>query len=99
MGIFLERLKFAEIKPLLKEGCKRDPLNYGPISLLTSFSKMFEKIILSRLYHHVHEYHILAGEQFGFRRQSSTNKASYVLETLNKQKNCRWNFLRFKKGI
>jgi hypothetical protein len=53
MGIFPERLKYAEIKPLYKEGCKKDPLNYRPISLLTSFSKIFEKIILSRLYQHV----------------------------------------------
>jgi hypothetical protein len=58
---------------------------------LTSFSKIFEQIILSRLYQHINEYHILAGEQFGFRQQSSTNKASYVLlkeilEALNKQK-------------
>jgi hypothetical protein len=58
MGIFPERLKYAKIKPLFKEGCKRDPLNYRPISLLTSFSKIFEKIILSRLYKHVNEYHI-----------------------------------------
>jgi hypothetical protein len=50
MGIFPERLKYGEIKPLFKEGCKKDPLNYRPISLLTSFSKMFERIILSRLY-------------------------------------------------
>jgi hypothetical protein len=46
---------------------------------------------LSRLFQRVNEYHILAGEQFGFRRQSSTNKASYVLlneilEALNKPK-------------
>jgi hypothetical protein len=67
MGIFPERLKYAEIKPLFKEGCKKDPLNYRPISLLTSFSKIFEKIILHRLYQHVSDYHILAGEQFFFR--------------------------------
>jgi hypothetical protein len=79
MGIFPGRLKYAEIKPFFKEGRKRDPLNYRPISLLTSFSKIFEKIILSWLYQHVNEYQILAGEQFGFRWQSSTNKASYVL--------------------
>jgi Notch-like protein len=48
MGIFAERLKYAEIKPFFKEGCKRDSLNYRPISLLTSFSKIFEKIILSK---------------------------------------------------
>jgi hypothetical protein len=36
MGIFLDRLKFAEIKPFHKNGCKNDPLDYRPISLLPS---------------------------------------------------------------
>jgi hypothetical protein len=102
-GIFPDRLKYAEIKPLFKDGCKNDPSNYRPISLSTSFSKIFEKIIWSRLNWHVYDNNILASEQFGFRLQSSTIKASYVLfneilEALDK-KNCRWNFLRLKKGI
>jgi hypothetical protein len=76
VGIFQERLKLS---PSLRRVVKKYPLNYRRISLLTSFSKLMEKIILSRLYQHINEYHILAGEQFGFRRQSSTNNASYVL--------------------
>jgi len=36
-GIFPERLKFSEIKPLLKKGNMSDFSNYRPISLLTSF--------------------------------------------------------------
>jgi len=44
-GIFPERLKFAEVKPLHKTGDKTDFSNYRPISLLTSFSKIIEKII------------------------------------------------------
>jgi hypothetical protein len=97
LGIFPDRLKYAEIKPLFKDGCKNDPSNYRPISLLTTFSKNFEKIIWSRLNWHVYDNNILVSEQFGFRLQSSTIKASYVLvneilEALNK-KICRWNFL------
>jgi hypothetical protein len=68
------------------------------------FSKIFEKIILSRLYQHVNEYHILSGEQLGFRWQSSTNKASYVLlneilEALNKQKIVGGIFWDLKKAF
>jgi len=40
-GIFPESLKFSIIKPLCKKGNKKDVSNYGPIFLLTSFSKMF----------------------------------------------------------
>jgi hypothetical protein len=40
-GIFPNRLKYAEIKPLFKDSCKNDPFNYRPISFSTTFSKIF----------------------------------------------------------
>jgi hypothetical protein len=90
-GIFPDRLKYAKIKPCFKGGPENDPSNYRPISLLTSFPKIFEKIILSRLNQHIYDHNITVSEQFGLRRQCSTTKASYVLfneilEALNKQK-------------
>ena len=42
-GIFPERLKFSEEKPLFKKGDITDFSNYKTISLLTSFSKIIEK--------------------------------------------------------
>jgi len=76
-GIFPSRLKFAEIKPLHKKGDLANISNYRPISLLTSFSKVFKKIIFTRLLCHLDYYHILADEQFGFRTNSSMDFASY----------------------
>jgi hypothetical protein len=78
-GTFLTRLKHAIVKPLLKKGDKENVANYRPISLLTSFSKVFEKITYDRLLKHVDTNNILAVEQFGFRTSSSTQKASYKL--------------------
>jgi hypothetical protein len=59
--------------------------NYRPISSITSFSKVFEKMIYSRLLQHVTINNILVEKQFGFRTSSSTDKASYKLtdEILN----------------
>jgi len=66
-GVFLERLKFSEVKPLHKKGVTTDFSNYRPISLLTSFSKIIEKIIYNRLYSYLIDNNILVNEQFGFR--------------------------------
>lgn len=69
-GIFPDRLNYAEIKPLFKGSCKNDPTNYRPVSLLTSFSKIFKRIILPRLNQHLYDHNIIVNEQFGSRQQS-----------------------------
>jgi hypothetical protein len=78
-GTLPSRLKYAIVKPLLKKGDRGNVANYRPISLLTSFSKVFEKIIYDRLLKHIETNNILVDEQFGFRTSSSTEKASYKL--------------------
>jgi hypothetical protein len=50
--------------------------NNRPISMLTSFSKIFKKVIFSGSYHHNK---ILVNEQCGFRKGSSTELTSYNL--------------------
>lgn len=48
-GTFPDKFKLAIVKPLYKSGNKENLTNYRPISLLSSFSKVLEKIIKSRL--------------------------------------------------
>ena len=87
-GIFPTRLKFSQITPLFKKGSKSEIANYRPISLLTFFSKIFEKVIFNRLRDHVTNHNILAHEQYGFRNNLSTEAAAFnllnnVLDALN----------------
>jgi hypothetical protein len=78
-GIFPERLKFSEVRPLFKKGLTTEFSNYRPISLLIIFSKIIEKIIYKRLYNYLIKHNILVKEQFGFREGLSTDTATYAL--------------------
>ena len=79
LGIFPSQLKYSTVKPIFKKGDRQNAANYRPISLLISFSKIFEKIICTRIYGHVTQNQILKKEQYGFRRNLSTDDASYTL--------------------
>ena len=48
-GVFPSRMKIAKIKPIFKCGAKTDIGNYRSIYILPQFSKMMEKLFLSRL--------------------------------------------------
>jgi Notch-like protein len=51
-SVFPDRLKYATIRPLFKNGNKDFINNYRPISILTSFSKIFEKVMQTILLKH-----------------------------------------------
>jgi hypothetical protein len=59
--------------------------NYRPFSPLTSFSKVFKKLMYEILLQHIKVNNILVEKQFGFRPATSTDKAFYRLinEILN----------------
>ena len=78
-GIFPDRLKYATVKPVYKKGNRQDISNYRPISLLTTFSKIFERLIFNRLSGHFVTTGILVQEQYGFRNKHSTEQATFSL--------------------
>jgi hypothetical protein len=49
-GIVPSALKMAKVIPIHKAGDKDDYGNYRPISILPTFSKIYEKVIHKRLY-------------------------------------------------
>ena len=71
-GICPARMKLAKVVPLHKGGDKLDPSNYRPISLLSVFSKIYEKVVFRQLADYA-EKHIICAQQFGFRKGSETS--------------------------
>ena len=74
-GHFPNELKLAKIIPLFK--CNDPSLfnNYRPISLLSVFSKIFEKAMYDRLYDFLTTLKIIYEYQFGFQKKKSTYMA------------------------
>jgi len=68
-GIFPENCKIAKVIPIHKKGDKIDPNNYRPISILTCFSKIFEKLIHKRITNFLDKKDILIPEQYGFQKK------------------------------
>lgn len=78
-GVFPNALKTSLIIPLYKKGEKSDVNNYRQISLISSFSKVFEKIVASMIEDYLLKNSIISESQHGFRSGRSTETASYQL--------------------
>ena len=74
-GTLPDILKIARVIPLHKGGPKSDLTNYRPISLLPQFGKLLENVIKSRLIDFLDEHKIITDNQFGFRKNHSTELA------------------------
>lgn len=74
-GIFPDSLKTAIVIPLHKKGDTTVLNNYRPISLLSVFSKIFEKGIKTRILSFLDKTKFFSDLQFGFRLGRSTEDA------------------------
>ena len=72
-GKFPKNLKIAKIKPIHKSGPKELMTNYRPISMLSPFAKIFERLINTRLTSYLSQFNIINQEQFGFQKEHSTS--------------------------
>ena len=103
-GVFPDKMKIAEVIPLYK-GKQRDlMINYRPISLLMTISKLLEKVIYSRIYKFLEKNNILFESQYGFRTKRSCEQAileltSHLLHAHNKNLHSMGVFLDLSKAF
>ena len=80
-GLYPTALKIGKICPVFKAGDKKTFSNYRPISILSSFSKIYEKAVANRLTKFLDINNIITDSQFGFRKNHSPYMA--LLEMYN----------------
>ena len=74
-GIVPDNLKLAKVVPIYKAKEKDEFTNYRPVSLLTTFSKIIEKIVHKRTYYFLQMNNLFCESQYGFRQNRSTVNA------------------------
>jgi hypothetical protein len=80
-GIFPDRLKISRTVPIFKAGRTDLCDNYRPIALLSTMSKILEKIVCVQLINHLDRNKILYKHQYGFQRGKSTEHS--IVHALN----------------
>ena len=103
-GKYPDELKIARVIALYKKGVKYDPNNYRPISLLSHFDKILEKIICRRLVSFLERNKILYCYQYGFRKLYSTALAlieitDFIKRLLDEKNYVISIFIDFKKAF
>ena len=103
-GIFPSELKIANVIPIFKSASIEEINNYRPVSLLTIFSKIYEKVFYRRLIDFLNAQHFLYKSQYGFRANSSTymaivNLLDKIIEQLDEGKTALGIFIDFSKAF
>lgn len=78
-GVYPDNFKTAIVVPINKSGKKNDIKDYRPVSILTSFNKVTEKIIYRRIMNFISQNKLLYERQYGFREKSNTEVAAIEL--------------------
>ena len=75
-GQFPDILKIARVTPVFKKDDMHKLDNFRPVSVLSSVSKVFEKVLFSQIYKYFQDKKLFHGSQYGFRANHSTELAA-----------------------
>ena len=86
----------VEIIPMFKQDDDTDVNNYRPIALLSTFNRIFEKMVFKRMESFIEQKNLLNPSQYGFCKTHSTQHA--ILDIANAIQTNMNNHL-FSRGI
>lgn len=103
-GKYPDIFKVAIVTPINKSGRFTDINDYRPVSILSCFNKVAEKIIYRRISNFIEANNILSCMQFGFRQKSNTEFAAAEMvndlqKLLDKKKKVSLVFMDIKKAF
>ena len=78
-GIFPSELKLAKLVPIFKSGDPSLITNNRPISVLSLFSKVFEKVMYNHIISFMNKNDVLYDQQYGFKQKHSTQQAIIMI--------------------
>ena len=84
-GVFPCEWKHAHVTPVFKKGDRQIIKNYRPISLLSSTSKIVERIVYNKLYEHCMSNNLLSQKNSGFKKKDgAVNRLIYLVDKIYK---------------
>ena len=103
-GIFPTMLKCAKVIPVFKSGKKSLVSNYRPISLLSVFSKVYEKVMYARVLNFLETNNSIYRGQYGFRPKHSCENAlidaqTNIIHALNRKQIALLLLIDFSKAF
>ena len=103
-GTFPDQMKKVEVIPLYKGKDNDQLVNYWPISLLLTISKLLEKKVYKCTIKFINKYNLLYDSQYGFRSKRSCESATLelignILDSKNANKHSCALFLELSKAF
>ena len=104
LGYYPDAMKTGRVAPIHKDDDKNDVNNYRPISVLTQFNQLFERLLSKRLLSFFDKFKLITKKQFGFLKKHSTEHAildlkEYLLKNLDKKNVTALLFLDLQKAF
>ena len=90
LGHYPGDMKIGEVAPVYKKDEKNDNDNYRPITVLTQFNQLFERLLSKRFINFFEKFNIITKKQFGFLKKHCTEHAildlkEYIIDNLDKK--------------
>ena len=104
MGYYPDGMKIGEVSPIHKKGDQNGKNNYRPITVLTQFNQIFERLLSKRFLSFFNKFNIITKKQFGFLKKHCTEHAildlkEYVMSKLDNKKVTAVLFLDLQKAF